>query len=131
MTTSHPTILIVEDDNFISTYLTDKLNPQFTTRLATDTQAAGAILSEQTVHLILLDILLPGENGLSFLRSLKSSHSPHRHIPVFILSNLGQPEDIKEAFAHGAEEYLVKSDFLPEEIAKKIALRLNLPPAAD
>lgn len=125
MNTNRPIILLIEDDDFISTYLDDKLKEQFDTVLVTNAADARQALQDQPVHLIVLDILLPDEDGFSFLESIQAKDSPHRHIPVIILSNLGQPEHVDRGLSLGAVEYLVKANYTPDEIAERIAATLR------
>lgn len=117
---SQTTVLIIEDDNFISIYLEDKLKQQFRTITAATAQAAREILTRETVSLIVLDILLPDENGFILLAELKEKSSPYKHIPILVLSNLDQPADIARGKELGAADYLVKANQLPADVAQRI-----------
>lgn len=114
------TILIVEDDQFISTFLEAKLQENFFTKIAATAKEADAVLKAQAVDLIVLDILLPEEDGFSFMKRIKRDDSPYRQIPILILSNLDRPDDIEKAKKLGAVEYLVKGNFVPVDVARKI-----------
>lgn len=127
---ARPTILILEDDNFISTFLKAKLDERFTTVMAADTAAARQALAEQSVDLIILDIIMPREDGYHFLQDLKQPGSPHRSIPVIILSNIDNPIDIKRGLKLGAAEFLVKANHVPDDILSKAAAYLTQPPAS-
>ncbi len=127
METPRPTILILEDDNFISTFLKAKFDEQFDTIMAADTAAARQALDQRTVDLIILDIILPREDGYHFLQELKKSGSPHRRIPVIILSNIDDPADIKRGLKLGAMEFLIKANQVPEDIVRKVATYLTRP----
>ena len=76
-----------------------------------------AILEQPAV--IVLDILLPGKSGFECLKKLKERKET-REIPVIILSNLGQDEEIRTGLEMGAIDYLVKADFTIDEVVKKI-----------
>ena len=69
--------------------------------------------------MILLDILLPEEDGFACLKYLKD-HPKTAKIPVIILSNLGQDEEIRKGINLGAVDYLVKADSSIEDILEKI-----------
>lgn len=109
------TVLIVEDDMFIADLLGRKLHEKFNVFQASDTTQAEKVLNEQTIDLMCLDIILPGEDGYSFLGRIKASES-FKNIPVLILSNLGQREEIEKGIKAGAADYLIKANMSPEEI---------------
>ena len=69
--------------------------------------------------LILLDIILPGIDGFDVLKTLKNESST-KAIPIVLLSNLGQKEDIDKGSALGATDYLIKAHFSPQEIVDKV-----------
>lgn len=68
--------------------------------------------------LILLDVMMPQMNGLEVLGELKNN-SDTKDIPVIMLTNISGSKDSKKALAMGAVEYIVKSDYNPEEVADK------------
>lgn len=114
------TILIVEDDSLISTFLQDKLKEAFSVISTTNAKEAREVLTKGPVALIVLDVLLPDENGFAFLEDLKKPLSPYKDIPVLILSNLDQPEDIERGKKLGAIDYLVKAKQLPSDVVEAI-----------
>lgn len=75
----------------------------------------GLQLAQDNPELILLDIMLPGMNGIEVLKRLKANPAT-QHIPVVLLTNLGQSEIIKEAFDLGAQGYLLKVNLKPEDL---------------
>ena len=75
--------------------------------------------------MILLDIMLPDIDGFDLLETIKNNENTKK-IPVIIISNLGQPEDIQQGRSLGGKDYLVKSDLSLDEVVKKI--RKYLPP---
>lgn len=127
MSADRPTILILEDDNFISTFLKAKFDERFTTIMAADTAAARQALGQHAVDLIILDIMLPREDGYHFLQDIKQRDSPYRRLPVIILSNIDDPTDIQRGLKLGAAEFLVKANQLPEEIMRKVEAHLKAP----
>ena len=64
--------------------------------------------------------MLPNENGFTFLEKIKQDEK-FRSIPVVILSNFGQKEEIDKGRKLGAVEFLVKGNYSPAEIVEKIA----------
>jgi len=121
-------ILLVEDDAFLSDILSEKLRKEgFDIDFATDGIEAVKKIEEISPSLVLLDIILPSIDGLEVLKRIRSHENRViQDLPVIMLSNLGQKEDSKKAFALGANEYLVKANFTTEEIIEKINKQLNL-----
>ncbi|MBI4022112.1 MAG: response regulator [Candidatus Andersenbacteria bacterium] len=122
---SGPRVLIVEDDELLrgelKRYLAGK---QYRTAVAATVREAWLWLKRETVDLVLLDVRLPGVDGISFLRELKSQ-ARWRAVPVMIISNLGQREEIAAGLAAGADDYIVKASVLPEDIEARVAAVLK------
>jgi DNA-binding response OmpR family regulator len=113
-------ILIVEDDSFISGLLQRKFAQEnYGIFNATNADGALEVLKKNKIDLILLDIILPGTDGIAFLASIKKDPA-HKDIPVIITSNLGQPEEIEKGLQTGAAEYIVKANTAPAEIVEKV-----------
>ncbi|MDO8436326.1 MAG: response regulator, partial [bacterium] len=74
--------------------------------------------------LILLDLILPGIDGFEVLAKIKDDPTLSA-IPVIILSNLGQQEDVERGLKLGAVDYLIKAHFTPGEIIEKIKNNLR------
>lgn len=119
------TILIVEDDSYIVTYLKAKLEKHFNTITALNAKAARKALRQQLPNLILLDIIMPDEDGFSFLEDIKRKESPYHNIPVIVLSNLSQQEDMQRSYKLGAADFLVKANYTLDEIVTRIERLLN------
>lgn len=119
-------ILIIEDDFFIR----DLYLRQFTkSGFLVDTAENGpdGILKAEEQHpdAILLDIMLPKMSGLEVLRKLKGSDKT-KNCTVILLTNLSEDETIKQGFEIGAEGYLIKSAYTPEQVVKEVAKLLNI-----
>ena len=116
----HIKVLVVEDDEFLRQLVSRKLGDEgFDVKVAIDAEGAFKILKEIKPDIILLDLILPGLDGFQILSKMKKDKSI-TSIPVIILSNLGQKEDIDKAMALGAADFLVKAYFTLDEIVKKI-----------
>ena len=114
------TILIIEDDRFVSGMYADKLSiVGFKVQSAFDGEAGLKLAREVHPDLILLDIMLPVLDGFEVLRRLKADKDL-ANVPVIILSNLGDPEQIKTGLNLGANDYLVKAHFVPSEVLAHI-----------
>ncbi|MCD6270495.1 response regulator [bacterium] len=115
-----PKILLVEDDDFLRELIVKKLNQEnYEVSEAVDGEEAVKKVKEIVPDLVLLDLILPGMDGFKVLSQIKED-SALTHIPVIILSNLGQREDVEKALKLGAADYMIKAHFTPNEIIKKI-----------
>lgn len=120
-----PHVLVVEDDALLCGELARFFaGKQYRTSTAGTVPAAWTVLKREAVDLVLLDVRLPGVDGISFLRELKSQ-ARWQTVPVVIISNLGQREEIEEGLAAGAEDYIVKASVLPEDIGERVAAVLQ------
>jgi len=113
-------VLLVEDEKIIA----DSIERTFAKKYhhvfrAVNAREAKKILQDERIDLILLDIILPDVDGFQFLEELKKNDRT-KNIPVVILSNLGQTEEIEKGKKRGAVEYIIKSDTLPGEILEKV-----------
>jgi DNA-binding response OmpR family regulator len=113
-------ILVVEDDRFLRELIVKKLIQEgFETETAVDGEEGLSKIKEIKPDLVLLDLILPTIDGFEVLRKLKEEDLVPS-LPVIILSNLGQREDIERGLSLGATDYLVKAHFTPDEIIQKI-----------
>lgn len=104
----------------IRTFLVDKLEKAGLTPLqASTTGEAWNIIWSKPVDFIVLDIILPQEDGLEFLKSFKKEEK-YKNIPVLVLSNLSHESEIARARELGAMDYIVKAEKTPAEIVEKI-----------
>jgi len=118
--TSAKTILIVEDDAFMGGLLERKFGQSnFQVARAVNVDEARKIIESGPISLILLDIILPGTDGITFLKELKLNPQ-FKSIPVIIASNLGKEEEIEKGLAEGASDYIVKANTTPGEIVAKV-----------
>ena len=114
-------ILVVEDDeeirSLLSRYLTDQ---GFKVMLARDGKQTDEILASEQVDLIVLDINLPGEDGLSICMRLRNIGGP----PLIMLTARGEDTDRILGIELGADDYLVKP-FIPRELLARIGAVLR------
>jgi len=114
------TILIIEDDKFLRELIAQKLlKENYEISEAVDGEEGIKKIREEKPDLILLDLILPGIDGFEVLSRMKSGEEISS-IPVIILSNLGQKEDVERGLNLGAKDYLIKAHFTPGEIIEKI-----------
>jgi len=113
-------IFIVEDDGFLLSMYSTKLELEgYKVFSAQDGEKAVRMIKKTRPDLILLDLILPAKDGFEVLREIKAD-SATAGIPVIVLTNLGQKEDIDRCFRLGAVDYLIKAHFIPSEVINKI-----------
>lgn len=113
-------ILIIEDDRYLRELIIKKLEKEkFEILEAIDGEEGLKKAKEEKPDLILLDLILPGIDGYKVLAQIKRDPEISS-IPVIILSNLGQIQEVEKGLKLGAADYLVKAHFTPEEVIKKI-----------
>jgi len=114
------TILIVEDDKFLRELIVQKLLKEgYDISEAIDGEEGIKKIKTEKPDLILLDLILPGIDGFEVLSRMKADEKLAK-IPVIILSNLGQREEIERGLKLGANDYMIKAHFTPREIIDKI-----------
>ncbi|HEU5187093.1 MAG TPA: response regulator [Candidatus Saccharimonadales bacterium] len=112
-------VLLVEDDQWVSEcYKAWLQEAGFSVLTARDPQEALDVLDSVPCDVIVLDLLLPGANGVQLL-SLLASHSDLMNIPVVICSSAIPQADI-EWSAYGVAAVLSKTDVMPQAFIKKI-----------
>ena len=113
-------ILLIEDDPFLSEIYVIKFEEAgFQISLAQDGSLGLGKIKEEMPDLVLLDIVMPNIDGFELLRIMKNDASI-KNIPVVILSNLGEQEDIKRGLELGAEFYIVKAHYTPTEVVARV-----------
>jgi two-component system OmpR family response regulator len=115
MTTAQPHILIVEDDAEIargtSRFLTQT---GYRVSVAPDGRSMDRIMKDMRVDLMLLDLMLPGEDGLSICRRLRAGTG----IPIIMLTAMGEEMDRVVGLELGADDYLAKPFSTRELLAR-------------
>lgn len=117
---THTKVLLIEDEDYIRDLFKRQLDlAGFQTDAMPNGKEGLNALAQNNYDLILLDIMLPDYNGLQILKEVKLSDKTKK-IPVILLTNLGQDVVIKEGFQLGAEGYLIKSAYTPNQIVQEV-----------
>lgn len=115
-----PKVLFVEDDpSFPTIYKTEFNLNNMEMVVAVDGEEGLAQALIQKPQAILLDVMLPKISGIELLKRLKEGEET-KHIPIFILTNFGQEDNIKKAFELGAADVFLKYQITPQEVVTKI-----------
>jgi DNA-binding response OmpR family regulator len=113
-------ILIIEDDQSLQSALVEIIQQEgFETESAFDGEEGLAKARSFGPDLILLDIILPKKDGFELLSEIKKDEAT-KNIPVLVLTNLEEVNNIQKALDLGANSYLVKSDFSLKEVVEKV-----------
>jgi two-component system, OmpR family, phosphate regulon response regulator OmpR len=127
MSDVEPHLLIVDDDARLRELLRRYLSENgFRITTAADSADARRHLASFAFDLVVLDVMLPGENGLDLTRDLHRE----RRLPVLLLTAMAEPEDRVNGLERGADDYLAKP-FEPRELVLRIRNLLQRRPALD
>lgn len=119
-------VLIIEDEEVLRNVLARKLEKEgYEVIVAADGEAGMDSIRNENPDMILLDIMLPKKNGYQILEEIHRDEKLKK-IPVLVISNSGQPVEIKKILELGACDYLVKADFEPQEVIDKMRTCLSL-----
>ena len=113
-------ILVVEDDKKLGGFVRKGLEAQgFTVDLCTDGDEGFALATTRSYDALVLDIMLPGRDGLSILRNLRVRHST---VPVILLTARSALNERLDGLNLGADDYLTKPFYIEELVARLHAL---------
>jgi CheY-like chemotaxis protein len=113
-------ILVAEDDRFLRKAAEMALKRRgYTVLTAANGEEALRTAQSALPDLVLLDLIMPKLNGFDVLQALKKD-APTAHIPVIILSNLGQERDVQQAMEAGAAAYLIKTDLSLQSLVERV-----------
>jgi len=117
-------ILIIEDEEMLAEMYEKKfLQENFEVIVARSAEQGLELLRREAPDLILLDILLPKGNGIYFLEEMRETD--FSNTPVVAFSNYNEPETKHQAKDLGVKEYLIKTNYTPNQIVEKVKNNLN------
>lgn len=120
------TLAIIEDDQVISQMYRMKFESDgFEVHIAQNGADGIKLVEEVSPDLILLDMQMPGMNGDEALSEIRK-HDWGKHIPVIVLTNLGEEEAPKHLRSLGIESYIVKADLTPRQVVDRVKQTLKL-----
>jgi two-component system phosphate regulon response regulator OmpR len=113
-------LLVVDDDDRIRTLLKEFLaRAGFRVSAAADAAHADRLTGAMDFDLLVLDVMMPGEDGFSFTRRLRTRGGEAGKTPILMLTARDQTHDRIEGLTHGADDYLAKP-FEPRELLLRI-----------
>ena len=120
------TILIVDDDLLISKLLTTQLtNAGANIMTAYNGKKAIEKLTLEKADLILMDLNMPVMDGFTAIEELKKRNDL-KDIPVIVLTNMENPNDVQKVLEHGITEYLLKTEVGQKKLLEQIAIKLGI-----
>jgi CheY-like chemotaxis protein len=113
-------VLVVDDDPNIRTIVARALSPTYDVRQAADGLLAADALSVPPIpDLIILDVMMPNADGLTFAATIKANPR-YKSLPIIFLTARSSPADLVKGIQVGARAYLTKP-FKLEELRQKVA----------
>lgn len=118
-------ILIIEDEEVLLNLLQKKLTQEgYEISVARNGGEGLRIMRDVKPDLILLDIVMPKMGGFEVMEEM-GKEPELKKIPVIIVSNSGQPVEIDKAQQLGAKDWLIKTEFNPQEVVDKVRKQLG------
>ena len=113
-------ILIVEDEHDIREIYAEVLNMAgYKVEQAADGEKGIQKIRDDSWDILLLDIMLPGKDGIKILKEIKDNPELKKGI-VIALTNLNSENIIQEVFGSGADGYLIKSEITPDKVVEEV-----------
>ena len=114
----HHKVLVTEDESLVADLISRKLEAGgLVVTVARNGQEALDQLAKNKYDLLLMDLTMPDLDGFQLLSRLKTQKNT---MPIIVMSNLSQAEDVKKAKALGAWNYIIKANVTPTEIVEKV-----------
>ncbi len=119
-------ILIIEDEEILLDLLKRKLSGMgYEVFSALDGASGLEAIKEIMPDLVLLDIIMPKMGGFEVMEKAQNDETIS-NIPIVIISNSGQPVELSRAKKLGARDWLIKTDFNPQEVVEKVIQQIGL-----
>ncbi len=116
-------VLIVDDEPSIREFLAQILSIEYQVLFAKNGSEAIEIARSQSPNAILLDIIMPGKNGIDVCKQLRDE-SGTKAIPIIMLTAVNDPDQRTEAFLSGADDY-ISNPFVPDELLARVESKLR------
>jgi two-component system, OmpR family, alkaline phosphatase synthesis response regulator PhoP len=118
-------ILLVEDEEIMIKILQRKMeNEGFEVTVTRDGREGLESMKKTAPDIVLLDIIMPNKGGFEVLEDMVADENL-KNIPVIIISNSGQPVELDRAKKLGVCDWLVKTNFDPQEVADKVIKQIG------
>jgi len=113
-------VLVVDDSpTMVALHRSILKNAGYRVLTADNGRSAWEVLQSQTVELLLTDIEMPEMNGVELIRRVRTDSS-RKNLPIIVISQYGAREDLQKAANAGADRYIVKSSFRPQQLLETV-----------
>jgi len=113
-------VLLIEDEEIMINLLQKKLIQEgYQVLIARDGEEGLTMIKEENPDIILLDIIMPKMGGFEVMEEI-SKDPELKKIPIVVISNSGQPVELDKARELGAKDWLIKTEFDPQEVIEKV-----------
>jgi len=118
-------ILLIEDEKIMINLLRKKLAGEgYDVTIARNGEEGLEIMRELKPNVVLLDIIMPKMGGFEVMQEMKKDPELSK-IPIIIVSNSGQPVELSKAKELGARDWLIKTEFDPQEVVDKVVKQIG------
>ena len=118
-------ILLVEDEEIMIDLLQRKLTQEgYEISVARNGEEGLKIMKKIKPDLVLLDIIMPKMGGFEVMEEM-AKDKELKKIPVIVISNSGQPVELDRAQKLGAKDWLIKTEFDPQEVVNKVKKQIG------
>lgn len=118
-------ILLIEDEEIMINLLQNKLIKEgYEVSIARDGEEGLKTMREVNPELVLLDIIMPRMGGFEVMEEMQKDKELKK-IPIIVISNSGQPVELDRAQRLGARDWLIKTEFDPQEVVNKVKKQFN------
>ncbi len=119
------TVLIVEDQFSMAEALSLKLKKEYNVLVANDGEEGLNIALKKNPDLVMLDIMMPKMDGLTVMRKIREDKDWGVDVPIIMLTNISDPVHIAEASRFGVFDFLVKTDWKLDDVARIVKQKID------
>jgi DNA-binding response OmpR family regulator len=120
-------VALIEDDMAIVQMYRMKFETEgYEVQTAPDGQSGLDLIVSFEPNVVLLDLMMPGMNGLDMLHKLRSQPGG-REVKVIVLTNMGDTETATRVYKMAADDYIVKAEMTPKQVAERVKALLAKP----
>lgn len=118
-------VLLVEDEEIMINLLKKKLVQEgYEVSIAKNGEEGLSMMKEVKPDIILLDIIMPKMSGFEVMEEMRKD-TELKKIPIVVISNSGQPVELDKAKELGARDWLIKTEFDPQEVIEKVIRQIG------